>query len=130
MDIFAAYATDETKEQEGSWVEIGDSEFLVARSGNRKYSRMLGRLVEKNQKALDMRDEAADKLSDRLMVEVLAATILLGWENVSFQGKVLEYNKANAEKLLAIKDFRREIMKRADDFDAFKVVAEAENEKN
>lgn len=130
MDIFSTYAVDETKEQSGTWMEVGDAKFLVARAGNKNYVKMLGKEVEKNQKALDRKDDAADALSDKIMIDVLASTILLGWENVSFKGETLEYSKENAKMLLALKEFRREIMKLADDFNAFKLAKEAEEVKN
>lgn len=130
MDIFSTYAVDETKEQSGTWMEVGDAKFLVARAGNKSYVKLLGKEVEKNQKSLDRKDEAADALSDKIMIDVLAETILLGWENVSYKGKPMEYSKVNAKELLSHKEFRREIMKLADDFNAFKAAQEAEEVKN
>lgn len=130
MDIFSTYAVDESKEQNGTWMEVGDAKFLVARAGNKAYVKQLGKEVERNQKSLDRKDDAADALSDKIMVDVLADAILLGWENVSYKGEPLEYSKANAKMLLAHKEFRREIMKLADDFNAFKLQQEAEDVKN
>lgn len=130
MDIFAAYATDESKEQNGAWFEIGDARFLIARSNNRNYARALGKAVEQNQKVLDQKNDEADALSDRIMTNVLAETILLGWEGVKFKGKPLAYSIDNAKKVLAIRDFRVEIMKRADEFDAYRLEKDAEAEKN
>lgn len=130
MDIFATYETDETKENEGTWVEIGDAKFLVARSGNRKYVKMLTKLVEKNQRVLDRKDEAADKLSDQIMVDVMAETILLGWEGVTQGGQDWPYSVGNAKAALAVKDFRREIMKIADDAEEYKAKQVEETEKN
>lgn len=121
LDIFAKFATDETLEENGTWFQIGGgARVLVARSGNRKYGKMLTKEVERNKKALDLNDDAADKLSEEIMISVLAETILLGWEDISFKGEVLEYNVANAKKLLAVKDFRKAIAQFADDVSAFK----------
>ena len=121
LDIFAQFATDETLEENGTWFQIGGgARVLVARSGNRKYGKMLTKEVERNKKALDLNDDAADKLSEEIMISVLAETILLGWEDISFKGEVLEYNVANAKKLLAVKDFRKAIAHFADDVSAFK----------
>ncbi len=121
LDIFAQFATDETLEENGTWFQIGGgARVLVARSGNRKYGKMLTKAVERNKKALDLNDDAADKLSEEIMISVLAETILLGWEDISFKGEVLEYNVANAKKLLAVKDFRKAIAQFADDVSAFK----------
>lgn len=130
MDIFKTYAVDETKELNGTWMPIGDAKFLVARAGNKAYVKLLSREVERHKKALDAKDDAADTLSDNIMIDVMAATVLLGWENVSFQGKPLEYSKENAKLLLSLKEFRREVMKMSDDFEAFKVQEEAEAAKN
>ena len=121
LDIFAQFGTDETLEENGTWFQIGGgARVLVARSGNRKYGKMLTKEVERNKKALDLNDDAADKLSEEIMISVLAETILLGWEDISFKGEVLEYNIANAKKLLAVKDFRKAIAQFADDVSAFK----------
>lgn len=130
MDIFATYAVNEDLENNGTWVEMGDARFLVARAGNKAYSKMFTKEYERNQRALDRKDAAADELAERLMVKVIAKTILLGWENVKFNGVDMPYSVENAEKLLAIKDFRRDVMKMADDFDAYKAVKAGEDEKN
>lgn len=121
LDIFAQFATDETLEENGTWFPIGGgARVLVARSGNRKYGKMLSKEVERNKKALDLNDDAADKLSEEIMIAVIAETILLGWEDVVFKGQALEYSVANARKLLALKDFRKTIGQFADDVSAYK----------
>lgn len=130
MDIFSTYAVDEGKELNGTWMEVGDSKFLVARAGNKHYVKMLGKMVETNQKALDRKDDAADALSDKIIIDVMAKTVLLGWENVSYQGQVMLYSEENAKTLLALKEFRREVMKLSDDFNSFKAQQEAEAVKN
>lgn len=130
MDIFASYASDEVKETDGVWVDIGDAQFLIARSGNLNYAKKLSREFERNQKALERKDEAADKLSEKLMIGVLADTILLGWKNVQFKGAELSYSKDNAAMLLGVKDFRKVIMQAADDFNAYRVSQEESQEKN
>lgn len=124
LDIHAEYATNDTLENEGTWMEVGDAKFLIARSGNKKYVRKLSRAVDRHKKLLDRKDDAADQMSDDIMVGVIAETVLLGWEGVAFKGEALPYSLDNAKVLLAIKDFRRQIMELADDFDAFKAVAE------
>lgn len=130
MDIFSTYAVDEAKEQNGTWMELGDAEFLVARAGNKAYRKQLGKTYERNKKALETKTDAADELSDKIMIDVIADTILFGWKNVSFKGKELEFSKDNAKMLLGFKDFRTEIMKLAEDFDAFKAEQQAEDLKN
>lgn len=130
MDIFEQYATDETKEVEGTWVDDGDAELLIARAGNRRYTKKLLKLYDRHKKALDRKDDAADALSDNILIEVLSETILLGWKNITLKGEPLPYTPENAQKLLAIKDFRKRVMDLSDDFDAYKVKEEADQAKN
>jgi len=126
LDVFESFATDENLEVAGTWVEYGEAKFLVARLGNRKYAKKLTALVERNQKLLDRKDDAAEALSDKLMVDTLAETILMGWEGVMYKGAELPYTVENAKMIRALKDFRREIMKMAEDMEAYKMKQEQE----
>ena len=126
LDIFEQYATDDTLENDGTWMEVGDAKFLIARSGNKKYIRKLSKAVERNKKQLDRKDDSADKLSDEIMATVISETLLLGWEGVAYKGKLLPYTTENAKMLMTHKDFRKQIMELADDFDSFKLNQEKE----
>lgn len=136
LDIFAQFATDESLENNGTWFPIGaDTEILVARVGNRAYSKMLSKEVERNRKALDLNDEAADNLSDSIMINVMAETLLLGWrtkingefkEVLGFKKKELAYNKENAKEVLSVKDFRKLVAEKAGDSEAYRVKLEEE----
>lgn len=126
LDVFAEYATKENLENDGTWMDVGDAKFLIARTGNKKYVRKLSKAVDRHKKLLDRKDDAADKLSDEIMISVIADTILLDWQGVAFKGEILPYTSENARTLLAIKDFRRQIVELADDFEAYKAVEEKE----
>jgi len=130
MDIFTAFASDEAKETDGVWVEIGDSQFLVARSGNTHYSKKLTNDYERSKKLLERKDDAADKLSEKLMIGVMAKTLLLDWKGVMFKGEPLPYSYDNAVMLLSLKDFRKQISQFADDFNAYKAVQDEDLAKN
>lgn len=131
MDVYQQYATDEVKELEGVWRDVGDSKVLVARAGNRKYARLLGELVESNQAALDAKTDASAALSDKIMIDVAAQTVLLGWTNVTFKSKdPLPYSVENARTLLAVKDFRQLISKLSNEFEAYRAAQEATNQGN
>ena len=135
-DLFDEYATDETLELDGAWVEIGKGrELLIARSGNRAYAKLLQKTVDKASKVLDMGDDVADAKSDEIMVEVIATTILRGWRTkvdkayvptVNFKGEAVTYSVAQAKKMVAVKDFRRLVMKHAEDMEAYKLKKETE----
>lgn len=137
FDIFAAYATDENLENNGTSFPLGDGTLLVARAGNRKYSRAITKAVEQRRVELDQggadaSDAAADaagKVSDEIMVDVMARTILLGWSNMSFQGVDLSYSEENARKVLSVKDFRKHVAGLSDQMDAYRVKAEAQTGK-
>jgi hypothetical protein len=121
IDLFAEFATDTNAEVNGIYVPYKGVEFLIARAGNRKYGRALSEAVTKNQIKLDLKDDAADALSDKLMAEVLAKTILLGWKGeINFKGEPLAYSYENAVKVLMLADFRVLISKLADDRAAFR----------
>lgn len=127
FDIFTAYATDENLENNGTLFPLGkDSKVLVARAGNRKYSKALTKAVEQRRVELDAGDDTADAVSDQIMVDVLAETILLGWENLSFKGVEMPYSQDNAKTLLRIKDFRKVIAGLSDQMDAYKMKLEAD----
>jgi hypothetical protein len=130
LDIFAAYAMDENAEINGVWQPLGDAEFLIARANNRNFARALAARVEKEQEKLDRQDEAADKLSDEIWASVYAETVLLDWRGVTYKGKPLPYSKANACKVLAHRDFRREITKLAESLDAYRAKVEETQIKN
>jgi len=125
LDIFAKYATDESLENNGTWFDLGSgARLLIARSGNRKYAKLLTKEVERSRKVLDLADEMADQKSDEIMIDVVARTVLLGWEKVSYKGKDLDYSLENAKLLLALKDFRRQVATFADEMEAYKVKEE------
>lgn len=133
LDIFKEFATDERAETQGTEIPYKGQVFLIARSGNREYAKLLTNLVNKHQRVLDQKDEESDKKSDDIMVEVIAKTILKGWKNpmvVERGGKPVVYSVESAMKALRIKDFRAEIMKMADDREAYRVKEAEEQEKN
>lgn len=126
MDIYSSYATDPQKEVEGSLVALEPGKpgkVLVARLGNRNYSRLLTDKIEANKEALAKKDKVADDLSDQIMAETLAETVLLGWdEDISYKGQA--YSKEVARQALMHGDFRKRVMERAGEFENFRVEAE------
>jgi hypothetical protein len=133
MDLFKAFATDDKLEVEGRWVSFDpETKFKIARANNKFYSRLLSRLYNKHKVLLESKGDAAEAKSDEILIEVMAKTVLLDWSGpVMINGKDLStYSLDNAKKALAIKDFRRWVSAQSEDFDSFKAVQEAEDEKN
>lgn len=126
MDLFKSFATNEKLELDGAWVGLGGgAKILVARSGNKKYGRMLSSLVEKNQAVLDAKTDESDTVSDEIMIDVFANTILLGWEGFTDKGEPLDYTLDNAKKALELKDFRNLVATHARNIENYRNAAEA-----
>lgn len=132
MDIFDAFATDEKLEVEGAWIDYDDkTKFLIAREYNDHFQRVFSETQEKHARALKGKTEEAKKLSGKLMVEIMAKTILLGWEGpVKVRGVPVEYSFENAVKLLEFKGFRGWVANQASNEANYKASAEAEDAKN
>jgi hypothetical protein len=127
LDIFKQFATDDSLENNGTWFEIGGgASLLVARNGNRKYARIISKLVEQHRKVLDLDDELSEKKNEEIMIEAMANALLLGWKNIEYKGEKLEYSVENAKKLLAIRDFRSLVMRLSDDTNAYRLKEEEE----
>lgn len=133
MDVFNAFATNETLELEGRWVAYdSNTKFLIARSNNVNYSRALVSLYKRHAPALKTKGKEAEALSQKLFAKLGAEHILLGWEGpVSIQGEDLgAYSKEKAERLLLIKGFSAWVDEQAGDISAYKAVQDEEDEKN
>jgi hypothetical protein len=130
MDIFATYATDETKEVEGVVVFLGtgkneatDPWIRVARMQNDEFTKEFAaahaRLqVEKNE--LKLSDAEMEIRGKNNMIDLMAKTILKGFGNLSFQGKPLTYSHDSALMLLRVKDFRELVASKASDFELYR----------
>lgn len=130
MDVFKTYAVDEAREESGAWMELGDAELLIARGNNPRFTKLFSRLVKQHKRVLDSRNDEADKLAQRLHVQALAETVLLGWKNLQYQGEEITYSPENAIKLLNHKEFYAEVIRLSDDLESFKIHKDQELEKN
>lgn len=140
MDLFNEVATNTKSEEDGVWEAYGDKiEFLIARSNNGKYNKLISKHYEKNKTLLERKNsEIAEEKSDDIMVDVLARTVLLGWraqtghtlDEVKFQKQPIgPYTVDRAKQILGMKemhDFRAWIQEKAKDADRYRAVAEEE----
>lgn len=125
MDVFSSFATDEALEVEGTWFHLSKTARVrVARAGNEKYLKALRKGLEANRIDFESASDESNEVAEKLMIDVMADTILLGWEGLSFQGKPMEYSRINARVLLRVKDFRKKITGFSESFEAFKVKAQ------
>lgn len=129
MDIIATFTTDEKLEAEGKWFPLSKTaKVLVARSGNDKYMSVLRQKMKEAQIDLSAGEEA-EKLAEDVLIDVMAETLLLGWEGITQDGKAVPYSREQARTYLRIKDFRKKIAGFSDNFEAFRAKAEAEQGK-
>ena len=126
MDIGKEFTTDLSKEENGVPVELGDATLMIARTSSAAYNKLVDSLFKKNKKALDMKNDAAQTLSDNLMAEVVGTTVLKGWTGVTEKGVELPYSTLNAVRLCRIKDFRAFVLSKANDFELYKLAVEEE----
>ena len=130
MDIFKTYATDDVKEQDGIWRELGDGKILVARAFNTQHAKYFSTQVEAHKRLLDSKTPEADKMSDKIVIDAMSKFVFLGFENLQYNGKPLENNLETRVMLLQHKDFRRVVNEIAQDHNNYLMYQEEEATKN
>lgn len=119
---FNRFSTDTTAEVEGKWFPLGDGEIKVARTGNNRYREALRTKVNLHGEEMNKGLMELD-ISDDLLCEVIAATILLDWKNFTDEGKPCAYSKETAKAmLLKYRDFRDIVVSKADNMENFRKV--------
>jgi hypothetical protein len=127
MDIFNTFGTDAALEAEGvvHFLAGKDPEkdpwIRVARTGNPAYQEMILKLYEDNAEALQRGGKEARALSDQLMLDTMARTILTDWGNITFRGAPVPKGPAGAAMLLSVKDFADMVQKKADKAEHYRV---------
>ena len=128
LDLFRDSVIDPDKETNGVWKPLQRGvEVKIARVNSPEYRRVLRRKVKPLRATLDMDDDTAAEVSDELMQEVYAKTILKDLrvgENVTLKIDGEKYvngsfNYAMALKLLKNQLFRDKIKALAEDDASF-----------
>ncbi len=139
MDFYNRWATNAIHEAQGKpfTKEFGGKcSLLIARSNNPAYTRMLAEQFDIHKEVLEDKSsqaakDAAQALNDKVVIFIMARTILLNWTgDVKYQGNNLPYSVENAELLLALPEFRNKVAGLAGDFNNYRMVQEAADEKN
>ena len=131
MDLAKKFGTDQKKEIEGSWFDIGQgARLLIARAGNRRYNEYLNKQIKpvrRQVRAGSLEDEAWDAIVDKCIAE----TILLGWEGIEENGVAVQYSKDAALRFLTnYPDFRNMVLEIAQEIENYRVFDQEEAEKN
>lgn len=136
MDLLNDFALDPAKVENGVWCPIARGvEALICRVNNKEFRRATRAKVKANKAELDQDDDVSAELSDELMIEVYANTILKDIR-VSDPSKVpggelkingqpfTKYTPKLGKELLAQDLFREKVRKFAEDEDRFRLKGE------
>jgi hypothetical protein len=103
MSFYKQFGTSEDLEVNGIWLDYGDAgRIKIARAGgaNRRFATVLERKTRPYRRALD-NGTIDPKVIERVMAEVFAETVILGWEDViGRDGEPLPYTFDNVVQLL------------------------------
>ncbi len=144
LDMFDEFATDLALENNGAWVTFKNgTAFKIARANNDAYAEAISKAMDENREALLAGNDAAKALSEKLMNEVIAATLLKGWKTtqtidgvettadaVKYKGAEVAYSKEVAVQMLGHRDFREWVKRQSEHRDYFKAILIAEASKN
>jgi hypothetical protein len=134
FDFNRSFAADNDLEENGAWDEItmdGQTlEVKIARKNNPHYKKMLRSMMTRNKRKLERENEASVELFEKIIIDVMAHTILLGWNDLIVNGKNLEYSTTNAKLVLGNEDFRKEVDTLSEDFELFKESKDEDTRKN
>jgi len=132
MKIRKIFGTDKVKEDEGTWIDMGDgAKIKVARMGNPKYTKEFQRLTKPYRQAI-RRGTIQEELAEKLLIEALAKHILIGWVGITDDNdKEIAYSTENSIMLLTeLKDFRDYVTEQATSIENFKQEVDEDSEKN
>lgn len=132
MDL-SQFETDRQLEADGVWVDIGDedgTQLLIARIGNPNFNRLLRNRMKPHRNLLQ-RDALPIETQEKILNEVMSETILLGWKNLKYKGKKVNFSTDRALELISeIPDFRELVMEVANSMETFRIVEAEEDVKN
>jgi len=120
-DVRKLFGTDEVKEKDGVVHDLGDGlKVRIARIGNPNYQKRFQAISKPHKRAL-RRGSLSDEVAEKLLIQCLAETIVLGWEGVEENGEEILYSKENAIRILtAYPELRRYIEDIANEMEGYK----------
>lgn len=134
MSLYKLFKSNETREkEEGILLDYGTAKIRIRRAGgsNRKYAELLSKKLRPYKRQIE--NETLDPDTGiRVMAEVYADSVILGWEGVTdSENKVLPFTRDNCVKLmLDLPDLFRDIQEQAQKFANFRDEEIEEDRKN
>jgi hypothetical protein len=129
------FKADTALEDEGVWTTVDAASgcrLRIARIGNRRYRETMARRLKPYRRALRA-GTLDDQVTERITAEVLAETVLLGWQALERGGAPVDYSPEAAAAILAdpaYKDFRDLVVELASDQEAYRERDIEDAEKN
>ena len=121
-NLYQAFGTVKSYEEEGVTLDLGVAKFRVRRSGgsNRRYFNAFTNKMRPHRRALDAGTLPED-VSKNLLMEVYFDAVVMGWEGVTDEaGTPLEYNLQNFKKVMSdLPDLWSLIMRESDNMKNF-----------
>ncbi len=129
MDI-KNFKTNQDLEENGKWEEFENGcRLLIARAGNKKWKEYWKKISKPYRKQIK-RETLSEEKGNELIINAMAQTILLNWENLLNDGVPLEYSKENAIMVLSIPDFRETVSEISQSMEAFQAELDEEDKED
>lgn len=127
---FKSFATDSNAEEKGIKVPLGPgTSIIVARMGNRSFVNAR-KTKMRPYEALDRFGKVPEEVQDQILRELIAETVLLGWEGFTENGEPVPYSRENALRVLSEnKEFLAFVVNASMDVENFRPV-KSDTEKN
>lgn len=138
MDLYAAFAVDTKREDEGRWVVMGGTaekpaRMLIASLSGQAYQRLMASQYKSYKTILEREDAEAEAKLVEMVDHAIATCTLLKSENLEVKGVELAASYDNIRKVLKmpeLRPLRDRILKEANDASAYKLQLDAEDSKN
>jgi hypothetical protein len=130
--MFARFATDASREEEGVWVDFGDGIEVKVRRLSSKISRDVRKRLEKPHAEAIRRGPLPESLAEDILNRQLAEAIISDWKGVDDDnGQPLACTVENKIAILkALPEFRDEIVSISIERDNYKAALNEDAEKN
>jgi len=131
-----AYGQDQTKVNEGVWFDssmIPGLSMKIAKVGNTEYEKLLRKLYKPYRKTLQKGKDLDTSITDNIMAEVIANTIVLDWKGMPGEEGDVPFSVEECMNLVLdpeLREFKEEILEFADDSARYELEMDEETEKN
>lgn len=134
MSLYKMFQTNAKAETEGVTLDYGEGvKIRIARAGggNKAYLRAVETFARKHRRQIQL-DALSEELGRKILQEIVATTIILGWEGVTDrEGKPMAFTKDNALKLFSdLPDLFTDVYQQAQNAALFREHVMEEDAKN